>query len=192
MVLPLTDCPDDVPADTCCDTLGLMADRIRTVAAAAVVACIDETCADREFASYFTIGPRVEDPLGESLVVVLHEFGPSIGSRTFPGNLLPAAVHKADFEVRLLETGWPTIEADGVTDQIYVPDRSLVNGLARHSVGHGEKVYRALTDGIQRRTLFAASTNPHIGQVSIDAMRPVQPSTHIAGWTMRVGVEVTL
>lgn len=192
MVLPATDCPDDVPADICCDTLGLMADRIRTVGHNAITDCIDPSCADREFVSYFTVGPRVEDPLGESLVVVMHDLSPSVGSNTLTGSLLPVGVHKAEFEIRLLENGWPTIQEDGLGDQIVVPDRTLVNGLARHSVSHGEKVYRAIANGIQRRTLFAASTNPHIGRISLANMRPVQPSTFIAGWTMRLTIEVTL
>lgn len=192
MVLPAADCPDDIAADVCCDTLALMADRIRTVAATAVCECQDPDCSDREFVSYFTVGPRIEDPFGESLVVVLHDFTPSVGSNTLPGNLLPVAVHKAEFEVRLLENGWPTIEEDALGQLITVPDRNLVNMLARHSVSHAEKVYRALANGIQRRTLFASALHPHIGRTALASMRPVQSTTHIVGWTMRVNVEVTL
>lgn len=192
MALPAADTPADIPSTVCCDTVSLMADRIRTVALGGLCDCIEEACADREFRSYTTVGPRIEDPLGDALIAHLLSLGPTIGSSNNFGRLLPVAVHQARFEVRLLENGWPMIDTYDMTEQIVVPDSDMVNAITLHTMGHAERFYRALVDAIQRRELFLSSTNPHIGQIVLGNLEPVQPTSFIVGWRTELTVEVTL
>ena len=192
MALPAASCPADIPADTCCDTLSTMADRIRTVAMAGLCGCEDSGCADRTFRSFVSIGPNIQDPLGDSLIVHMTEVGPSSGSNTQYGHLLPVAVHSADFEVQLRDNGWPQISTDDMSKSIVAPDSDMVNGMALHSMGHGEKMYRALVDAIQRNELFAGASNGHIGLVQVSGLRPIQPTAFMVGWSCTVRVEATL
>jgi hypothetical protein len=169
-----------------------MADRIRTVAMAGLCGCMESACADRAFRSFVSIGPNIQDPLGDSLIVHLTEAGPTSGSTTRGGNMLPFAVHTADFEVQLRDNGWPQISTDDMSKSIVVPDSDMVNGMALHSMGHGEKMYRALVDAIQRKELFAGASNGHIGLVQISRLRPIQPTSFMVGWSCTVQVEATL
>lgn len=192
MALPIASSPADITGDICCDTLALIADRIRTVAARALEECLDPDCASREFRSFATVGPLIQDPLGESLIVHMTNVGPTPQSADRSANLLPVGLYRADFQVQLLETGWPVIEVDELGNAIQVPDSDIVNALTLHSMSHAEKMYRALADGIQRRTLFASASNPHIGKIQLSNLTPVQPTSFLVGWNCAVRVETTL
>ena len=192
MALPAASCAADIPADYCCDTLANIANRIRTVAMDGLVSCMDPSCADREFRSFVTIGPNVQDPLGDSLIVHMTDFGPTVGSTDGPGNLFKVAVFRGVFEVRLLDNGWPMIQAEDMTASIIAPDSDYVHAVAMHSMAHGEKMYRALVDAIQRNEIFVGSANGHIGKVQISALRPIQPTAFMVGWNCTVSVESVL
>lgn len=192
MALPSADCPAAVPGDLCCDTTALMAARIRTVAFQAITECNDPACNDREFRSYVSHGPRIQEPLGDALVVHRRDLRPSLGSNNARGRLLRVGVHEAEFRVVLFENGWPMLEVHDETQEIVVPDSDLVDAVAQHSMAHSERVYRDLIDGIQRKTLFPESTNPHIGEIVASGMSEMQPTSFIAPWEMTVTVEVTL
>lgn len=192
MALPAASSPADLPESYCCDTLSSMADRIRTVALNGLCSCLDGTCADRTFRSYVTVGRLVQDPLGDSLAVHLTNFAPSANSSNTSGNLLPVAVYQATFGVQLLENGWPMIEVDEMGQVIHVPDSDYVNIVARHSMAHGELMYRSLADAIQKREMFLSSQNPHIGMVQLSNLEPIDPQGFIVGWRCSVRVESTL
>jgi hypothetical protein len=192
MALPAASSPSDIPADYCCDTLSSMADRIRTVAMGGLCSCLDGSCADRTFRSFVSIGPTIQDPLGDSLIVHMSTFAPTSGSSNVQGSLLPVAVYQGDFEVRLLENGWPVIEADELGQVITVPDSDMINAIALHSMGHGERMYRALANAVQKQEMFLAGQNPHIGKIQLSNLAPIQPSAYMVGWACTVRVETVL
>jgi len=192
MALPAASCAADIPSDVCCDTFATIAGRIRTVALAGLVTCLDPSCADREFRSYTSIGPSIQDPLGDSLIVHMITAGPTAGSSDGPGNLLQVAVFRAEFEVRLLENGWPQISVDDMSKQIIAPDADYIDAVAQHAMGHGEKMYRTLANSIQRRQMFTGASNGHIGKVQISPLTPIQPSAFMVGYSCRVYVETLL
>lgn len=192
MALPAADTAAGIPASVCCDTLSAMANRVRTVAMDGLCQCVEETCADRTFRSYVTIGPGVQDPLGDSLIVYLSDFGATTGSTDQRGNLLGIAVYQADFEMRLLENGWPQIRVDEMTGQIVAPDADYIHAVAMHSTAHGERMYRALADAIQRKEMFVGSANDHIGNIQLSGLTPIQPSAFMAGWKCTIRVEAIL
>ena len=192
MALPVADSPADIPANYCCDTLSKIADRIRTVALAGLCSCLDGSCADQGIRSYVAVGPRIEDPIGDSIIVHMTTFGPTTGSNDRLGHLLPVAVHRADFEVRLLETGWPTVDSDEITQQIIVPSAEMVNAVSLHLMAHGELMYRTLANSIQRQEMFVGTDNAHIGRVQISNLEPIQPSAYMAGYRCVVRVDTTL
>lgn len=192
MALPAASSPAAIPLDYCCDTLSLMADRIRTVALDGLCSCLDGSCADRSFRSFVSIGPTIEDPLGDSLIVHMPTFGPTPGSTDTQGNLRLVANYRGDFEVQLRENGWPTIEVDEMGQVIQVPDSDMVNVVARHAMGHGERMYRALAHAITKRELFLPTQNPHIGQIQLSNLTPMQPSAFIVGYSATVRVETVL
>ena len=190
MPLPLDTCADNISEDVCCRDVFDVADRLRCIATDAVECCIDPSCADREWRSYVSVGPRIAEPLGDALVVHMPNISPSTGSRG-SASLLPAAVHIANFEVFLTENGWPMITANEYGEVIQVPDSALINKIALHAYSHGERMYRALCDAVQRRTAFPPSTNPHIGTVLIGGMNPVQPAAFTVGWTVPIQIQMT-
>lgn len=192
MALPAASTPAGIPLDYCCDTLSAMADRIRTVALDGLCSCLEASCADRTFRSFVSIGPVIQDPLGDSLIVHMPTFGPTQGSSDPQGNLRPIANYRGDFEIRLLENGWPVIEVDEIGNVITVPDGDMINALSLHSMAHGERMYRALADAIQRREMFLSSQNPHIGKIQLSSLTPIQPLAYMVGWTATVRVESVL
>lgn len=192
MPLPLGSCADDISTDVCCSSIFDVADRIRCVATAAVECCFDPSCADREWRSYVSVGPRIPEPLGDALVVHLPGISPSLGSTSSRGNRsLPVAVHQAQFDIVLTENGWPLIRANEFGEVIEVPDSNLINAIARHAYAHGEKMYRAIVDGVARQTLFPISTFPYLGDVVHSGLVPIQPAAFTVGWGMSLNVQMT-
>jgi hypothetical protein len=192
MPLPLAPCADDITDDVCCRSVFDIADRIRFVATTAVEACFDPSCADQEWRSYVSVGPNVPEPLGDALIVHMPEMTPTFGSRTPGGNLLGVAVHQTRFEIMLTENGWPQIIANEFGEVIEIPDSAVINKIAMHAYSHGEKMYRAIVNGVQKNTLFPVSEFSNIGRVEVGGMRPRQPAAFTVGWTIPMSVQLTL
>lgn len=190
MPLPVATCAAEVPTDTCCHTLYDIANRLRCVVTDALCECFEGGCADRDFRSFVSVGPQIEDPQGDSLIVHMQRIGLTSLSSTPQNALLGVAVHVAEFEIRLLETGWPTIELNDLEQIISVPDHEYVNTMARHVYSHGERMYRAVVDGIQHNTLFTLATSD-VAKIRLSDFTPIQPSGELAGWTMTLQIEVT-
>lgn len=189
MALPVASSPAGIPADYCCDTLSKIADRIRTVATDGLCSCLEASCADREFRSYVTVGDRVEDPLGDSLIVHMLRTQPTPGSRNGLGQLMRVGTYDSEFRVQLLETGWQMLDSNEMTQAIYAPDFEMVNALSLHAMGHGEKMYRALLDSIQRKEMFVGPDNGHIGEIGISPLVPVNPTAYLVGFSCTVTVQ---
>lgn len=192
MPLPLGTCADDISTDVCCSSIFDVADRIRCVATGAVECCFDPSCADSPWRSYVSVGPRIPEPLGDALVVHCPGISPSLGSKSTGNRLLPVGVHLATFDIVLTENGWPMIRANEFGEVIEVPDSNTINAIARHAYAHGEKMYRAVVDGVQRRTLFPVSTFPYLGEVDVSGLQPIQPAAFTVGWGMSLSIQMTL
>lgn len=192
MPLPLASCADDVPTDVCCTSVFDIADRIREVAYDGLCGKLDPSCRDREFRTYVSIGPRVPEPLGDALVVYINpDVTPSPGSRRPGGTLLGASLQRAPFEIYLTENGWPTPETNEIGEVIYVPPSDLIHAISRHAYSHGEAMYRAVLNAVQRRTLFPVEAFPHIAEIEITGLRAVAPSSHTVGWIIPITVQLT-
>jgi hypothetical protein len=198
MPLPLQACADDIPTDVCCTSLFDVADRIRCIANTAVVAAFHESCADREWRSYVTVGQRAAEPLGDALVVYMPALGQSPDSRSPSGKLNSIVLERARFVIFLTENGWPTIVADEMGDVISVPDSNVLHALARHSYGHAEAMYRAIRRAAAKNAtsadaLFPIATFRNLVQsFEVGDLTPVDPAAFTVGWTLPITATVLL
>lgn len=196
--MPAASCAADVPADVCCNTFHLIGERIRTVATNAVTACIDESCADREFRSYQMIGDLTQDPHGDSLIVSFLRSSVRTDSRTTNQSMSPLVFTRAEFRVQLLETGWPTIEVDRMTGSILSYDDDMMQALVPHALGHAEKMWRAVVNAaattVEAQRMFSSSANPHILRrgITVEEMRPLPRPGPMVGFAFNVSVDTKL
>lgn len=188
MAIPTSDCATAVGPDVACDTLWLMAERIRSVAFDGLCSCDCET----EFHSHTTVGNQIQDPIGDSLIATMLGVGPV--NTTNSGALPIAATHRARFLVELRDNGWPTIEADENGNIIVIPSSADFNVASKHAMSHGEKMYRSLVNTIQMRTLFASALHPRIiaESIRLSEMTPISPQAIQVGWSVNVDVPLRL
>jgi hypothetical protein len=188
-MLPDTGCAGDVTGEVTCSTTWLIGERIRTVAFNGACGC---DC-DRPFRSYTTIGTTIQDPLGDSLIITLVSLDQS--SRSARGNTLMIGTHVAAYRLELRDNGWPVITKDEQDKMIYVPSAEEINAKSQHAQSHGEKMYRALVNAAQTRTLFPiTSGNHHIVQdgIAIQPMIPLNPQATQVGWGLNINVHLML
>lgn len=196
--MPHASCADDISGDVCCDTFWKIGERIRTVASAGVLACIDPDCSDREFRSYQTIGDQIQDPLGESLIVSFVRSSLRSDSRSQNQSTSPLVFTRAEFRVQLLETGWPTISVNQSTSTIVAPDADMLHALTPHALGHAEKMWRSVLNAaattVEAQRLFPSSSNPHILRrgVIVEEMRPLPRPGPFIGFSFNVSVDTKL
>lgn len=198
MPIPTLDaCTDDFDAETCCNTFFLIGQRILQVAWSGLAGCIDADCSDREFRTFVTFGERIQDPLGDSLIVALAN-ATSASLTTTPRNrLFPASVTQLIWRVELRDNGFPTIERNQ-SGQIEVPDWRAFQHATQHTMDHGEMLWRTLVDaGAQRSNgtrMFPLPANGHVlqGGVNVGSLRPIGPQAFQAGWAVDVTVDVKL
>lgn len=180
----------------CCDTLWLIGDRIRTVAFQAVLACADESCT-QAFRSYSTIGNRIQDAHGDSVILSMTSADDAPMTSTSQGRQMQISVTRANYLLELRENGWPQSKVNG-RNQIETPDSALINAVSKHASGHGEKMWRALKNGAVRQTgpyaLFPVATNPHVIHkgVAVSRLTPIDPRGFQVGWSLTVTVDTTL
>jgi hypothetical protein len=177
MALPHENC---APGEVCCTSLYDVAHNILDIAFDAVVCCSVTDCNLPDITGYVSMGTRIEDPVADYLVVSLQSVYPSPQSADQAGNMqLP--VYRANFQVKLLETGWPMPYGDD--EEILVPDPELVNNVARHAYAHGEAMYRALANALARRTLNLGCRDCY---QRIEPLVPVEPSGGTTGWMTNI------
>lgn len=192
MPLPVGSCADDISTDVCCSSVFDVADRLRCIATEAVECCFDASCADRPFRSYVSVGPSIPEPLGDALIVHLPSLEPSTNSRSNAGTLLGVAVHVGRFDIELRENGWPMPLTNEFSEVIQIPDSTMINAIARHAYSHGEKMYRAVVNALQMKTMFPILDFPNVGKVDIAGLRPIQPAAFAVGWTIPIQVQLVL
>lgn len=183
--MPLPFGPCDIPLDVCCTSLFDVAEHVLDIVLPAVNDCLTPSeCSDTPMiAGYVSMGTQIQDPVADYVVVSLQTISTSPGSRDAVGRMqLP--MYRATYQVRLLETGWPTAESSG--EEIWVPSPEQVHDISRHAYAHGERMFRALADALVRKTLGpGACTFTAIGQLF-----PIEPSGGTVGWqtTVEIGI----
>ncbi len=194
--MPSELCAEDVSGSTCCDSFWMIGERIRTVASHGIVACFDDDCGGREFASYQSEGPVTNNPNGESLIINFTRASIKSGSRTTNGAVRPIIATRAEYRVELLENGWPILEV--VNGTIIPPDLALIHAYAKHARGHAEKLWRSLIGAAgttdQSKALFPAKTNPHVLNrgVQIGDLTPMARPGPQIGFQLTVTVDTML
>jgi len=191
--VPLPDAYDcDDCDDPCCDSLFTLADRWRIVATDAWTACLPvDVCESID--SFVAVDFEADDPIGDSVSVAITNIDVVGDARSLDqsGQL---SIVRADLVLRLLETGYPpTVSSEG--DIILGPDRPAVHRASKHSIGHMEAILRATLNGIKppRATMWRDYVAPgFVVGVVPQPMRPIPPSMGLVGWTMTLGVRVSL
>lgn len=195
MPIPHESCPPGTAPDVCCDTMFLIGDRLRTVACDAVMACADPACGT-EFRSYFTHGERIQDPIGDSLIVSLRSAQPATTTTTANGRIGPTPLTRMIFQLELRENGWPTASADGT--HIKVADPAHVHSATAHSMSHAEAMYAAIMNGVSTwigaDAMFPINRNPHIikDSVAVGQLLPVGPDAHQVAWSVEFQIDARL
>lgn len=190
------DCPDCTPAETCCDSLFLVGDRIRTVAWEAVECCVTANC-DKPFRTYTTFGNRIEDVLGDSLIVTLQQATNAPATTSTQGRVQPYALTRASFLLELRENGWPQSKVNS-GKVIEVPDSDVIEAAAQHAMGHASAMWAGLMNAAASRNgstrMFPLPYNHHVqqGGVAVGPLLPVGPQAYQAAWSVTVTVDFTM
>ncbi len=183
-MLPALDCtPSEV---VCCPTFYDIGYHILTRAFAAVQPCSAPSPCETVWHTYVTIGDG-DDGVMDALSVALMGVGPSSKSQD-TGRLSPIMQIKADYRVRLLDSGWPMVhEDDGVIVQ---PDPAEQNALARHSYARGEALYRGLLNDVVNGTILP--TGMACSATTIDRLLPLKPAGGTVGWYTTISLTLAL
>ena len=178
MALPNEQCAAE---DVCCTSLYDMAASILDVAYTAVANCSTFNCPTPELVGYVSMGSQIADPHADFLVVSLQSVSAAPESGGGRGNhILP--IYRASFQIKLLETGWPTPWGDD--EQINIPDPVLVNDVTRHSMAHGEAMYRALANAMATNVLPGDAQSYR----RLEPLQPIEPSGGTVGWVTNLQI----
>jgi hypothetical protein len=183
MPLPPIDCNE--PEQPCCETLFGIGEHLLGVVLPGLLECIGEpACPVDDLYAYVTHGPVSEDPLCNSLTVTLNSINPSPGSSTPQATTLIAPALRAEYVIRLRESGFPTAYDDG--DTIYAPDPQHIHHASRFSYAHGERMFRDILIAHSRRELAPCSCQV----VQIGTFTPLPASGGCVGWEIAIVLDV--
>lgn len=159
----------------CCTSLFDVAENILEIAHTAVVGCTVVDCDLPGLAGYVSMGTQIYDPLADYLVVSIGQVFPAPVNTT--GGIMHLPLYRVNYQVKLLETGWPMPTGSG--EEIIPPPPDLVHHVTRHAYAHGEAMYRALANALVRKEL-----NPGCRDCfqAISPLTPVEPSGGTVGW----------
>lgn len=178
-MLPAADCltSDEV----CCTTLYDIANNILAGLYEAMLECYQPTfCNAGGIIAYVTMGAG-DDLVLDALSVSIGSVRISDGTANRNG-MSPFKSLLVEFEVRLIESGWPMVYEEG--GEIFIPDPVEQNAIARHSYAHGERMYRKL--------LHMATSNGLVPQGSactsavVNPLIPMKPAGGTVGWQTSV------
>jgi hypothetical protein len=181
-MLPNAECLG-AEGDVCCTSLYDIANHILAGVYEALLPCYSESFCNTGLLAYVTMGTG-DDLVFDALTVSLGEVKTTARSVQNGIKQSPVASYTAEFNVRLIESGWPMAHEEG--NQLLVPDPVLQNALARHSYAHGERMYRRLSymashGDVGTSACSAAMVTPLI---------PLAPLGGTVGW--RTSVVLTL
>lgn len=178
MAIPTGDC--DEGFDVCCSTLYDIANYLLSEVYDALAGCYPPAPCVDPLRAYVTVSGG-DDGQVDVLSVSIGTVAPS--ASTLPGKF---GLFRATFEVRLKESGWPTVYADGET--IMLPDPVEQAAAARHLYSHGEAIHRRLAYLHFNKMLVPSNircTNATLGQMS-----PLTPQGGVVGWVVPVVVDL--
>jgi len=159
-----------------------IAENILDISLSAVLGCLmDVSCPLPEIVGYITVGTRVQDPVPDYLVVSLVSLSPSPGSSD-RNQKMHIPIYRAEFQVRLLESGWPVPAGDD--EAIEMPSPFEYSSASKYAYSHGEAMYRALHVALTNNDL-----NPYCEQgcfKAISQLLPIDPSGGTVGWETTV------
>lgn len=166
--MPLPDIGCAPEGEVCCDVIWGVAERLLTYVYNDLIACMpDDDCygpALQAFVSHGEPQTAESDFLAVWLAYALPEFRDLVGGVSMVG---PARV-RATWAVRLIESHYPTFEADG--DTIVGPSLEQLHAINRHVYGHGERLLRAVINGGMDTTVMGDCQK--IGFGNLTAWRP--------------------
>lgn len=171
----------DITDEVCCDSFFELADALLEVVHTAMLDCYDGEC---EIASFVSVGEPVFTAGGDYVSVWVS----SVDWTGLPdgrGGTAHRSRPRVTFGVKVMESGWPTLETAGGPIQVPEPDRMHL--LAKHSMAHIELVVRRVNTSVRDHSweLTYGSTYQGLGPV-----RPTQRTSGLVGWTFTVTMEV--
>lgn len=176
-MIPPPECCDDV---ACCVNLYDIANHILAEVYDAIQECYPpEGCCD-PLAAYVTLGSG-DDGIPDALTVSVDSINGS--ANTIPGGF---GLWRANFNVLLRESGWPTAYAEG--DTIVRPHPSDQARAAQHVFSMGEAIHRRLAKMQSSRAMVPIGIR--CSNASIGSMTPLNPQGGVAGWQVSVGVDL--
>lgn len=173
MVLPLANC--DTSTAVCCSGVYDVADVILAEAMAALGECGEPDCPG--LAGYVTIGDG--DGVTDGLAVALESVSPAHRAQS-----TKLSVNRAEYTVRLLESGWPIVQAVG--SEIVMPAPEKQHVLSRHVMSHAEVVYRRLRHVVAHRDFGSTRTT----WAEIGSLVPLPPKMGVVGFRMTIRVDI--
>lgn len=188
MALPQLECACDV--DPCCTSVFCIGRALKDVALEAVNdgGCYNDSCAAPNVDGIVTVG-RGDGYEPDMVIVSLLQLATSPRSADQRGNMPGTVLFRAEWQIRLTESGWITfIETDN-EPQMLAPD--LIEANAAHSYSHAEQMYRAVADAVLTRKVVGCNDRASCF-AAVGPLVPLDPGGHTVGWQMTVTLEVDL
>ena len=176
MAIPSSPCEGSAQA---CTSLYDIADHLLTEVFDALLATAEASCCG-EIAAYVTVG-QGDDGAQDALTVSITSITSSPNTR--PGGL---GLYRASFDVRLRESGWPTVEVAG--EEILLPEPTRQATAAAYLLSRGEAIHRRLSALMTSRGLVPEGVR--CSNASIGTLSPLYPQGGVAGWAIPVVVDL--
>lgn len=179
--MPLPNVPTcDISDEVCCESTFTVAEALLDDAYAALsAACLPEGCGT--LSKFVSVGEPSYTDEGEYLAVWLMQLGTAPGGR---GGVHVMPRPRAQFGFKLIEKGYPTLEAGAV---ISAPDSERIHAIARHSYSHGEKVLRYIYDRFRERTL---PDKRFVTFQSMGTLVPLARTSGQVGWKFDITLDI--
>lgn len=179
MALPAVDCCDTATLE--CSDAWAVGDHILHEVHDYLTKVIPQGCCDT-LLTYLTMGDG-DDGIVDALTVNLSRISPAQDSQRGTWS------SRAYFEVRLRESGWPTIVDNGT--EVKMPDPVAQNTLAAHAWSHCEAMYRKLVMMQKRPAGTGFQPEGHRVLASgVDTLRFLKPLGGVVGGVVPVTVDL--
>jgi hypothetical protein len=176
-VLPsFCNCPDD--AVPCCEDLYTIAGEILDAAWGALVACAGADCCAPIYHFVAVAEPHL---MVQDYLTVWMDTMQRLPNQAQQMRTLQFGSTQGTYNIKLMESGYPTLETVGT--QIHEPTTDALNFAARHSLAHGEAVYRGVLEHVERYTTCGSLK-------SFGDLAPIGPSGGSVGWGFSVTIEL--
>lgn len=177
MPIPSAPCGEDV--EPCCVSLSDIANHLLAAVFDALAECEQPDC-NAPVLAYVTIGGGTDGALDALTVSPL---GVSAVGDQKPS--LPSLM-RAEFDVRLRESGWPIAVAEG--DAIVFPDPQAQAVAARYVLSRGEAMHRRLVYLLNHRKIVP--TGMSYGSSTVGRLTPLAPLGGVVGWSISVTIDI--